>query len=294
MPTDKREHFVMLGNCRKFFSLTLLIWVFAVEAGAHEAGAPFSSAFAEPILLHHAHIEDEQRVNFTGFKDFRTEEKEETAFSSFLELAITWSDDFSLGSEIFIPFSNTGTTVDHFGLGDIELQPIKYAFWNQPETVVTGALSLSLPTGQESKGLGGEQVTVGGNVFLDQAYRNWYLGINTEYEASVSGPTFSEFEIATALAYTFIRETGEGIAPARPNQTLVPTLMLEWVSEFVLTGGEDGEHIMTLLPGIQLWHPDSNWKIRIGVGFPIGPDKENDLAGHVQVGNHFDWGHLLK
>ena len=112
--------------------------------------------------------------------------------------------------------------------------------------------------------------------------------------ASVSGPTFSEFEIAAALAYSFMRETGEGIAPARPNQPLVLTLMLEWVSEFVLTGAEDGDHITTLLPGFQLWHPASNWKIRMGVGFPIGPDKEHDLAGHVQVGNHFDWGHLLK
>ena len=284
----------MFVNLLKIFSLPLLVWFCTVEAGAHEAGAPFSSAFAEPILLHHAHIEDEQRLNSVGFKDFRREDKEVDAFSTSLELAVTWTEDFRFGTEVFFPLSNTGDSTNDFGLGDIELQPIKYAFVNEPETVLTGAFSLSLPTGDESKGLGGEQTTVGGNLFFDQAYRNWYLGINSEYAASVSGPTFSEVEIAAALAYSFMRETGEGIAPARPNQPLVLTLMLEWVSEFVLTGAEDGDHIMTLLPGFQLWHPASNWKIRIGVGFPIGPDKENDLAGHVQVGNHFDWGHLLK
>jgi len=273
----------------KVLSLCILIWIWAIEAGSHEAGAPFSGAFPEPILLHHAHIEDEQRLKLVGFDHFRKEAKEEAAFSSSLELAVTWLDDFSLGSEIFIPFSNTGTSNNQFGLGDIEIQPLKYAFLNKSETVVTGVLNFTLPTGDESQGLGGKQTIVGGNVFFDQAYRNWYLGINTEYAASASGPTFSEFEIAAALAYSFIRDTGEGIAPARPNQPLVLTLMIEMASESVLTGTEAGENVITLLPGIQLWHPESNWKVGMGVSFPISADRENDVAGHLQIGNHFDW-----
>ena len=104
-------------------------------------------------------------------------------------------------------------------------------------------------------------------MFFDQAYRNWYLGINTEYAATVSGPTFSEFEIAAALAYSFIWGTGEGIAPARPNQPLVLTLLLEMASEFVLTGSESGENPITLVPGLQLWHPESDWNVQMGVGF---------------------------
>jgi len=279
----------MSADLIKILSLSILAWFCAIEAGAHEVGAPFSGAFPELILLHHAHIEDEQRINLVGLKNFRRGEKEVAAFSSSLELAVTWLDDFSFGSEIFIPFSNTGTVTDQFGLGDIEIQPIKYAFWNKPERVVTGAFSLTLPTGDESQGLGGEQTTLGGLLFFDQAYRNWYLGINTEYAASVSGPTFSECEIAGALAYSFIGDTGEGIAPARPNQPLVLTLMLEWVSESVLTGAEAGENVMTLLPGFQLWHPESDWNVKMGVGFPISSDRENDVAGHLQVGNHFDW-----
>ncbi len=284
----------MLANLIKILSLSILAWHCAIEAGAHEAGAPFSGAFPEPIMLHHAHIEDEQRLNLVGLKNLRRGKKEVDAFSSSLELAVTWLDDFRFGSEIFIPFSNTGTVNDQFGLGDIEIQPIKYAFWNKPETVVTGAFSLTLPTGNESPGLGGEKTTLGGLLFFDQAYRNWYLGINTKYTAGVSGPTFSEFEIAAALAYSFIRETEGGIAPARPNQPLVLTLMLEWVSESVLTGAEAGKNVITLLPGFQLWHPESNWQVRMGVGFPISADREHDVAGHLQFGNHFDWGQLFK
>lgn len=284
----------MSANVIKILSLSILAWVWAIETGAHEGGAPFSGAFPEPIILHHAHIEDEQRINFVGLKNFRTEEKEVTAFATSLELAVTWLDDFRFGSEIFIPFSNTGTSNNHFGLGDIEIQPIKYAFLNRPETVVTGVFSLTLPTGDESRGLGGEQTTLGGNLFIDQAYRNWYLGINTEYAASVSGPTFSEFEIAAALAYSFIWETGEGIAPTIPNQPLVLTLMLEMASESVLTGAESGENLITLVPGFQLWHPESDWNVQMGVGFPISSDRENDLAGYLRVGNHFDWGQFFK
>ncbi len=284
----------MSCNLIKILFLSIFTLFLAIEAGAHEAGAPFSGAFPEPIMLHHAHIEDEQRINLVGLDGLRTEDEKVTAFSSSLELAVSWLDDFRFGSEIFIPFSNTGTSTDQFGIGDIEIQPMKYAFLNKPETVVTGGFSLTLPTGDESRGLGGERTTLGGNLFFDQAYRNWYLGINTEYAASVSGPTFSEFEMAMALAYSFIQETGEGMAPARPNQPLVLTLMLELASESVLTGAEAGENVITLLPGFQLWHPESNWQVRLGVGFPISFDRENDVAGHFQVGNHFDWGQFFK
>ncbi len=101
-------------------------------------------------MVHHAHIEDEQRIKFIGFDDFRRDAKEEVAFSSSLELAVTWLDDFRLGSEIFIPLSNTGSANNQFGLGDIEIQPLKYALLNQPETVITAVLSFTFPTGDES------------------------------------------------------------------------------------------------------------------------------------------------
>jgi hypothetical protein len=283
-----------LGRTLKFLTAVILSGLWAIQAEAHEPGAPFSGAFPEPLLLHHAHIEDEQRINFSHFENFRTQRGEESALSAEMELAFTWSDDFRLGSELFIPFSNTGISNGKYGLGDLEIQPIKYAFLNLPETVLTGAFSVSLPTGDESRGLGGEQTALGGKMFLDQAYRNWYLGVNVEYEAAVSGPTSSAFEIATSITYSFIDETGEGVAPAMPHQTLVPTLMLELVSESGLTGDEKGNDTITLAPGLQIWHPKSNWKFRMGVGFPLTSDRESDLAIYVQLGNHFDWGHFLE
>lgn len=75
-----------------------------------------------------------------------------------------------------------------------------------------------------------------------------------------------------------------------PHQTLVPTVMLELVSESVLTGDEKGEDIIILAPGLQLWHPESNWKVRIGVGFPLTSDRENDFAVYFQFWESFRLG----
>ena len=52
--------------------------------------------------------------------------------------------------------------------------------------------------------------------------------------------------------------------------------------------------VQSMAPGLQIWHPESNWKLRIGVGFPLTSDRENDLAVYFQFGNHFDWGHFLE
>ena len=115
---------------------------------AHESNAPFSGAISEPIRVHHAHIEDEQSVNFTFDDGFQKEKGDDKrfAFETSLELAISWNDHFNLGSEISIPFSNKGRVDDRYALGDIELWPIKYAFLNQPERILTGVLSIGLPT----------------------------------------------------------------------------------------------------------------------------------------------------
>jgi hypothetical protein len=56
---------------------------------------------------------------------------------------------------------------DRYELGDIELCPNKYAFLNEPERIVAGALSINLPTGHK-------------NIDLGRDKRNWercYLSI---------------------------------------------------------------------------------------------------------------------
>jgi hypothetical protein len=273
--------------------LLLLTMISRIVFG-HEEEAPFSGAIIESLRVHHAHIEDEQRINFSLFDGFRKEGGKRTAFSNSLELAIDWTNEFRIGSEALIPFSNTGLDKGDYGIGDIELWPIKYAFINRPETIFSGVLSFKLPTGSESKGLGEGNTEVGTLFFFDQAYRNWYWGLNAEIATNISDETGSEFEFSSVISYSFIRETGEGIAPPRPRQSIVPALSLEAISESVLSGEDEGKDVVSVLPGFHLWNPKSGWQVRIGVEIPLSADKDNNFAILLQVGNHLDWGRIFR
>ena len=281
-------------------SIRFILFVFFILstsrfAFGHELGAPFSGAISEPVILHHAHIEDEQSLNMTFRNDFQKETggQKRFAFDSSLELATAWDHDFSFGSEIFIPFSDTGNDNNRYAIGDIEIWPIKYAFLNEPESVVTGALSIGLPTGNKTHGFGEEQTKLGALLFFDQAWRNWYFGVNTEFETVVSGPTESEVEFALGISYSFINGTGKDIAPTIPNQDLVPVLSLEMVSEQVLSGLEKENDTLRILPGLHIWHPTSDWLVSVGLELPLNSYRNNDYAMHLKLRNHFDWGDFL-
>ncbi len=262
-------------------------------AAAHEEGADFSGAIIEPLRVHHAHIEDEQRLNLGGVSGLRTDSGKRGAFASSIELAAAWDAEFRFGSEIFIPFSNTGNDSNNFEIGDIEFWPIKYAFINRPETILTGVLSFVLPTGSESRGLGTGNTGIGGLLFFDQAYKNWFFGFNGEIEGTIAGEREAEAELAVVVSYSFIRGTQQKAATV-PSQPFVPALSLELISEFGLQGDESGETRVSAIPGIHFWHPDSGWAVRVGVEVPVTSNRESDFTVLLQIGTHFDWSKMAQ
>lgn len=71
-----------------FILLAVLVSGTIRVASAHEAGAPFSGAMIEPLILHHAHLEDEQRLNLFSSRKLReSETPRRRAFEAELELA---------------------------------------------------------------------------------------------------------------------------------------------------------------------------------------------------------------
>ena len=48
---------------------SFIVLVFVPKLFAHEEGAPFSAAIIDPLIVHHAHLEDEQRLNFFFSKE---------------------------------------------------------------------------------------------------------------------------------------------------------------------------------------------------------------------------------
>jgi hypothetical protein len=156
---------------------------------------------------------------------------------------------------------------------------------------LTGVLSFTLPSGDKSKGLGEGDTALGVFFLADNAYENWFVGVNAEIETAIRGDTATEAELAMVLSYSFIAETAEGgIAPSQPNQKFVPALSVEAVFESALAGDEKGDSAVSVVPGVHLWHPGSGWAVRLGVDVPISSDKPADYAVLFQFGKHFDWG----
>ena len=76
----------------RWLTVLLLAAVFfspnAYRAAAHEEGAPFSGAIIEPLVNHHAHIENEQRLNSFSLNGMVDEDgNKRSGFVQSLELA---------------------------------------------------------------------------------------------------------------------------------------------------------------------------------------------------------------
>lgn len=273
--------------------LTVGAFFISPHLQAHEAGAPYSGAIIDPLALHHAHIENEQRINFFVLRGVAGPLGEKrTAYESELELA--WSNaEFDLGAELFIPLLRMPSSTpgeNERGIGDIEIRPIKYSFVNRPQFVMSMATAIGLPTGDEDKGLGSGNTTLTQFLFIDKALGNWFAGLNLGADARVAGDNGWGVEYGIALSYSFIEGTARtGLASPLPAQSVVISPSLELVGEKRYDGPDDGERSISLIPGLTAWWPRSGWQLHAGVSLPQSGERESDRAFLLQLGNHLNW-----
>jgi hypothetical protein len=269
----------------------------SLPARAHEEGAPFSAAIIDPLLLHHAHIENEQRINFFGLRQVETESgRKSSAFEAELEIGYA-TRDFRYGWELFVPILNIPDPEGsgrETGIGDIELRPIKYSIFQRPAFIVTTASAIRLPTGSTSAGLGEGNTVLTQHLFADAAAGNWFLGVNLAAGTNVGGETGSSFEYGAVLSYSFIRETrGFEVAKMPRSQKWVVSPSIEFVDERAFRGPESGAHSASLAPGLTFWHQPSGWQIHAGVSLPVSGGREAEQIFLLQFGNHRNWGRLF-
>ena len=266
-------------------------------AAAHEVGAPCSGAIIDPLVLHHAHIENEQRVNFfyfRGVEGFRGQKR--SALEAELELG--WSNKkFKFGGEMFLPISvQPSSTSDRrlVGIGDLSLRPIKYAFVNKPDFVMTTATQFVVPTGSRRRGFGEGNTEFAQMLFVDKAVGNWFVGLNLEPHINITGERGSGLESGVVLAYSFIKGTrGTGLAAPLPRQKWVISPSLEFVAASGFSGEGAGKTSTTFIPGLTFWNTRTGWQIHLGVSLPTSGEREADRAFLIQFGNHLNWGELF-
>jgi len=266
-------------------------------AWAHESGAPFSGAILDPLVLHHAHIENEQRLNLSAARLAGTGTgPERWAFES--ELELSWStNDYMFGAEAFFPLANVhqpgaGRVT---GVGDVVVRPFKFSPLMTREVVLSLASEIMLPTGDASSGLGSGNTSLGQFLFIDRALGNWFIGLNTGVTSVVQGEQSIGSEYGIAGSYSFIQETMHGgIAPVVPHQWVVPAVSLEAIASSSLANTGPGRLAVSILPGLGLWWPASGMQLRMGVERDVyqrGGDSE--WAFMLQVGNHRRWTQLF-
>ena len=274
--------------------VALALALFAGVLKAHEEGAPFSGAIIDPLALHHAHIENEQRINLfalrgvSGFSNPRRHAGE-------AELEVAWSNEkFDFGVEAFLPFRSVPFGEGRqSGIGDADVR-IKYAFVNRPDFVLSAATALGLPTGERSRGLGSGNVTLTQYLFLDKAFGNVYVGLNAGWDTRVHGERGSGAEYGAVVAYSFIKGVPlGGFAEPQPGQRLVTSLSLEFLHGRRFSGEDAGERTTSILPGVHFWWPKSGWQIRVGVSIPKSGAREAERTFLLQIGNHLNWEHWL-
>lgn len=284
-------------NATAWAAASTVLLLSAARLAAHEEGAPFSGAIIDPPILHHAHIENEQRLNFFALRGVRDAAGEKrAAYETELELAYG-SPNFRYGFEVFVPFANQPAADGDgrvTGIGDMEVRPLKYALLMKPDFVISTASGFGLPTGSRKDGLGEDNTSFTQYLFMDKAQGNWSVLVNLGLGTNLRGDEDTWFEYGAGLSYSFIRDVKfADVAPARPPQSWVMTPSVELVGEHSFRGSVVGRHTTSIAPGLSFWHVHSGWQIRLGVQVPVAGEREADSVFLLQVGNHLNWKRLF-
>jgi hypothetical protein len=286
----KPEHRSIL---RSTFPAFLITSLFTSRARAHEEGAPFSDAIVDPLVLHHAHIENEERLNLFMLDRVRdVETPGRQGYASELELAYGLPNH-RYGFEIFVPLSDmpapqgTGRVM---GLSDVRVRPIKLALYMQPEFILSTASEVSLPTGRRTRGLGAGSVGLEQMLFADMAQGNWNIGMNLGLGYETGQEKSIPVEYGAVLGYSFIGGTEYSrIARVEHAQAWVPTVSLEFLGEHYFARAIDEHNSLAVIPGVALWHVPTGWQFRFGFeAAALGQIEANSIV-LLQVGNHLKW-----
>lgn len=246
----------------------------AGTAHAHGDHLLQSLSIIDPLITHHAVLEDELKLNLFGS---RYAAGGLTAGAASIELAYAFSD--LLGVEVFVPFGITDTLGKvRGGIGDIEVQVPKISFVREYGFVMTAYAALVFPTGSAGSGLSEGEWVVAPHLLTDLALGPIGLQMNGAVEFSTGGEVVAELRMSTAYTVVF---------DAAKDVLLSPLVELE--AEIALSGTEPVG--IALVPGVKLGV--GGWHVGLGIAVPLGREREADFEVMLQVGYHVFWNRLF-
>lgn len=264
---------------RTYIYIVGAVLVLAVMSGlpvstiafAHSGHLKQPPGIIDPLITHHAVLEDELKINYFGS---RFDEDGRSLHMGLLELAYTFTD--LIGIEIFVPFGISSGERTAGGLGDLELQLPKISFLRRWGFVMTTYVATTIPTGDEAAGLGEPTWTFAPHVLMDIGIDNFGIQTNAAVEFETDGAIALEGNLSLANSFILSRADKVFLTP-----------LVEVNVEAPVRGEEAGEVLIALTPGLKFaW---SGWHLGAGVQLPVTTAREFDYLVLVQLGYHITW-----
>src|SRR5688572_5066076 len=223
--------------------------------------------------------------------DYRfTSADEETEIE--VEAELEWAFTRRIGIVVEVPFVQVnpeeGPTEE--GIGDVAFAP-RVLIAESERMLLSANLEISLPTGSESRGLGGEEASVGPSVATWIDVGRWLtftaaVGSEHGLESGDSALTYG-----AALIYTFKGPAiFSGSEHAHGHHVHFPpgmtSVIAELTGEMALSGDQDGDSSHSLLLGVT-YTLSGDLELRGGYELPVGGHEEFDDSFVLGLIYHF-------
>lgn len=250
-------------------------WAFAHEPGAQGGGRLH---FAHPLISETPSPDTKLRLDYL----FENRTGDAAAESHTVNLEAEYAFTPSLSVEANLPYTflnpDSGANERAIDNAEIALKYANFAF-AQRGLLVGGGLELGLPTGDDSEGIGSNNI-LDIEPFLDFGYRRDALEVvgflSAGFPTNKNGEDEADSELGWNLSFLF-------------HATERVSTMLEFDGEEINGGEEDGISIVNVTPGIKFapLASDRNFKIGAGVSFPLTDDREFHTRAIVSLFQHF-------
>jgi hypothetical protein len=141
--------------------------------------------------------------------------------------------------------------------------------------VMTGILSVVLPTGDESKGFGKDSTTLLARLYSDVILGDFVVQTNLSFGRMLGGKSKNRFEYNLFVSRPILKSTP------------MLSALMEFNGGLNMSGPEKSENVLYVTPGLKLTY--NGWHIGAGVRFPLTDNRLADRIVLLQWGFHFSW-----
>lgn len=255
---------------------SILLWATPSLALAHSEHADVAPGIIDPLVTHHAVLEDELKVNYDAA---RLDENGVQRHVGSLELAVALTDAW--GVEVFLPFGVAATPSDAVrGLGDLELQLPKWSPVRRHGLILTTYTAVRAPTATPGADLGEPGWTIAPHVLTDLGLGRWGLQLNGAVEVETEGHVALEGKGSLAWSHFLDGAQTWRISPLAEVAVEAP----------VGDGDEAPELLMTV--GVKLGY--GGWHLGLGTQPPLTDAGAEGSWLIAQLGYHVTWEEMFR